>query len=237
VFVILGGGFALARQLVPNTPLVFTSMAIDPVEQGWAESYARPGGMITGNIQNAVGGAGAVFTKLLGIFKEMVPNVTRLAIIELAEDLKYWGNLPQKISAQTGIEISMYPLRTPDDFEEAIAAGQRDGASAFYPSTDSRLTPHIPQIVASLAKTGKPSCGPFPGWARAGLLMSYSTDWDDQARGAGGQVAAIVRGAKPGNLPIEQANKFTLVVNLKTAKNLGLTVPPTLLATADELIE
>ena len=237
VYVVLGGGVGLTHQLVPNTPLVFTSIAVDPIAVGWAESYARPGGMITGNVQNALGGWESVFTKLLGFFKEMVPNLTRLAVIELAENLKLWGDLPQKISGQMGIEISTYPLRTVDDIEDAITAGQRDGVSAFYPSTDARLTPRIPQIVASLAKAGKPSCGPYPAWARAGLLMSYSTDWEDQARRAGGQVAEILRGAKPGDLPIEQANKFTLVINLKTAKALGIAVPATVLALADEVIE
>jgi putative ABC transport system substrate-binding protein len=129
------------------------------------------------------------------------------------------------------------PLRSVDDIEDAIAAGQRDLVSAFYPSTDARLTPHIPQIVAYLAKTGKPSCGPYPAWARAGLLMSYSTDWEDQSRRAGGQVAEILRGAKLGDLPIEQANKFTLVINLKTARALGIAAPATVLALADEVIE
>ncbi|MCG2632562.1 ABC transporter substrate-binding protein [Bradyrhizobium sp. WYCCWR 13023] len=237
IFVVLGGGVALVHQLAPNTPIVFTSIAIDPVAIGWAESYAKPGGLITGNVQNALGGWEGVFTKLLGFFKEMVPNLTRLALLELEGNLKLWGDLPQKISEQRGIEISTYPLQTVSDIADAIAAGQRDGVSAFYPSTDARLTPHIPQIVAFLSKTGKPSCGPYPAWARAGLLMSYSTDWEDQARRAGGQVAHILRGAKPGDLPIEQASKFTLVINQKTAKTLGLVVPATLLGLADEVIE
>lgn len=237
VYVVMGGGVGLIHNLVPNTPLVFTSIAVDPVAVGWAESYAKPGGMITGNVQNALGGWESVFTKLLGFFKEVVPNLTRLAIIELEGNLKLWKDLPQKISGQTGIEFSTYPLRTVDDIEDAIAAGQRDGASAFYPSTDARLTPRISEIVASLARTGKPSCGPYPAWARAGLLMSYSTDWEDQARHAGRQVAEILRGAKPGDLPIEQANKFMLVINLKTAKALSIAIPPTVLALADEVIE
>ena len=91
--------------------------------------------------------------------------------------------------------------------------------------------------MASLAKTGKPAFGSVPLWTRGGLLMSYYTDIDEQARRAGGQVAKILRGAKPGDLPIEQADKFTLILNLKTAKQLGITVPPALLAQADEVIE
>jgi putative ABC transport system substrate-binding protein len=104
-------------------------------------------------------------------------------------------------------------------------------------SVDPRLAARIPQIVASLAKTGKPAFGPTPVWTRGGLLMSYYTDIDEQARRAGRQVAQILRGAKPGDLPIEQADKFTLVLNLKTAKQLSITVPPALLGQADEVIE
>lgn len=239
VYVVLGGGVGLVHQRVPNTPLVFTSIAADPIALGWAQSYARPGGMITGNVQNAVGGWESVFTKRLGFFKEMVPNLTRLAIIEFADSLQLQAVQDglQKISRQVGIEFSNYPLRTADDVEEAIAAGQRDGVSAFHLSIDARLAPRIPQAVAALAKTGKPTSGPYAMWARAGLLMSYSADWEDQARRAGRQVAEILRGAKPGDLPIEQANKFALVINLKTAKTLGIAVPVSLLALADEVIE
>ncbi len=110
-------------------------------------------------------------------------------------------------------------------------------SSAFYLSGDPRLVTRISQIVASLAKTGKPALGPYPSWTRSGLLMSYYTDMEDQARRAGGQVAKILRGAKPGDLPIEQADKFTLILNLKTAKQLGITVPSALLAQAEEVIE
>src|ERR1043166_4882895 len=114
VYVVMGGGVSLTHQLAPNTPLVFTSIAVDPVAVGWAESYAKPGGMITGNVQNALGGWESVFTKLLGFFKEVVPNLTRLAIIELETNLKLWGDLPQKIFGQTGIEVLTYPLQTVD---------------------------------------------------------------------------------------------------------------------------
>jgi len=91
--------------------------------------------------------------------------------------------------------------------------------------------------VASLAKSGKPTCAVYPFWARAGLLMSYSTDPNDGMRRVGFQVAKIIRGAKPGELPIEQAVKFTLVINQKTARQLGITPSPILLAEADEVIE
>jgi putative ABC transport system substrate-binding protein len=237
VYVLFAGGIGTTHQLAPNTPLVFTSIMVDPLALGWAESYARPGGMITGNVQNAMGGWESVVAKSFGFFKEVVPKLTRVAIIDLADTLQTAREGLQRISGQVGIELSSYPLRTLDDIEDAVAAGQRDEVSAFCPGGDPRLVTRLPQLVAAIAKTGKPSSGPYPVWARGGLLMSYSVDIDDQARRAGGYVAKILRGAKPGDLPIEQADKFMLVVNLKTAKQLGLTVPSTLLAQADEVIE
>jgi putative ABC transport system substrate-binding protein len=220
--------------------VVFTSIAIDPVAFGWVESYARPGGMITGNVQNAIGGLESLMGKQLQFFKELVPNLTRLGYIGLTDTAVQFPverAAVQTVAQKLGFAVSMYEVPTLADVESAIASGQRDDVSAFFVSGDPRLVTRISQIVASLAKTGKPALGPYPVWTRGGLLMSYYTDLEDQARRAGGQVAKILRGAKPGDLPVEQADKFTLILNLKTAKQLGITVPSALLAQADELIE
>lgn len=237
VYVTFGGTI---HRLVPNAPLVFTGVAVDPVTQGWVESYARPGGMVTGNVQNAIGGLESLMSKQFQFFKELVPNLTRLGFIGLTDTAVHFPverAAVQKTAQQFGFAVSMYEVPTLAEVESAIASGQRDDVSAFFVSLDPRLVARIPQIVASLAKTGKPAFGPTPVWTRGGLLMSYYTDFDEQARRAGGQVAQILRGAKPGDLPIEQADKFTLIINLKTAKQLGITVPPALLAQADEVIE
>src|SRR5262249_6817934 len=143
----------------------------------------------------------------------------------------------QRAAVQFRFEVSDYSMRSMDDLDGAVSAGMRDGVSAFYVSGDTRLNASIPRVVASVARTGRPTCGVYPGWARGGLLMSYSNDPDDGARRAAFQVAKIIQGAKPGDLPIEQADKFMLVINLKTAKGLGIEVPPTLLARADEVVE
>jgi len=220
--------------------VVFTSIAIDPVAFGWVESYARPGGMVTGNVQNAIGGLESLMSKQFQFFKELVPNLTRLGFIGLTDTAVQFPverAAVQKTAQQLGFAVSMYEVPTIADVESAIASGQRDDVSAFFLSVDPRLVVRIPQIVASLAKTGKPAFGPLPLWTRGGLLMSYYTDFEEQARRAGGQVAKILRGAKPGDLPIEQADKFTLILNLKTAKQLGITVPPSLLWQSDEVIE
>jgi len=237
VYVVTGFGPGPIHKQVPNAPVVFTGIAVNPVTLGWVDSYARPGGMVTGNVQNAAGGLESLMGKQFQLFKELVPNLTRLGYIGLADTPPVERAAAQKAAQQLGFAVSLYVVPTLADLENAIASGERDDVSAFFVSGDGRLVARIPQIVASLAKTGKPSFGPYPLWTRGGLLMSYYTDFDDQARRAGGLVAKILRGAKPGDLPIEQADKFTLILNLKTAKQLGITVPSALLSQADEVIE
>ena len=109
--------------------------------------------------------------------------------------------------------------------------------SAFYISGDGQLYNNRPRVMTFVAASGKPTVGPYAQWARDGLLMSYSADVQDSVRHAGIYAAKILNGAKPADLPIEQPTKFVFMLNLKTAKALGLTVPPTLLALADEVIE
>lgn len=240
VYVTVAGGPNPIHRLAPNAPVVFTAIAIDPVAYGWVESYARPGGMTTGNVQNAIGGLESLMSKQFQFFKELVPNLKRLGFIGLADTAVQYPVervAVQKTAQQFGFAVSMYEVPTLADVESAIASGQRDDVSAFFLSVEPRFVARVPQIVASLAKTGKPAFGPTPVWTRGGLLMSYYTDIDEQTRRAGGLAAKILRGAKPGDLPIEQADKFTLILNLKTAKQLGITVPPALLAQADEVIE
>jgi putative ABC transport system substrate-binding protein len=204
---------------------------------GWVESYARPGGMITGNVQNAAGGLESLMSKQFQFFKELVPNLKRLGYIGLTDTPPVERAAAEKVAKQLGFAVSLCVVPTLADLDSAIASGQRDDVNGFFVSGDGRLVARIPQIVASLVKTGKPAFGPYPMWTRGGLLMSYYTDFDEQARRAGGQVAKILRGAKPGDLPIEQADNFTLIINLKTAKQLGITVPSALLVQADEVIE
>src|SRR5262249_11805942 len=143
----------------------------------------------------------------------------------------------QKVAAQLGFEFVHYDLNTIDDLESAIAAGLRDDVSAFYISMDGLMGANMLRVVRLITASGKPSVGPVPDWGPAGLLMSYATDQLDGMRHAGIYAGKILHGAKPGDLPIEQASKFSLVINLKTAKALGITVPPRLLALADEVIE
>jgi putative ABC transport system substrate-binding protein len=218
----------------------WSSPAVDPIRSGYADSYARPGGMFTGNVMNAVGGEETMTQKRIGIFKQIVPDLMRLGMIapdpEAAMAISERDAL-QKIAAPFGFEFFRYGFATLDDLEGAFAAGRRDNVSAFYISGEALLYNNMSRVMPFVAASGKPTVGTYPNWGRGGLLMSYSADPLDGYRNAGGYVAKILGGAKPGDLPIEQASKFTLVINQKTAKSLGIVVPATLLALADEVVE
>lgn len=239
MFVVVGSGVDVIRRSFPETPLVFTGIAADPLAIGWAQSYVRPGGMLTGNVMNAVGGEETMTQKRIGLFKQLVPDLTRLGMIasDVAVAALKEGDSLRKIAADLGFEVVHYGFKTLDDLESAFAAGLRDHVSAFYISGEPLLAGNLSRVMASVTASKKPSVGTYPDWGRAGLLMSYATDPADGVRQAGVYAARILKGAKPGDLPIEQASKFTLVINQKTAKALGIVVPPTLLALADEVIE
>jgi len=219
--------------------VVFTAIAADLVATGDVQSYVRPGGMLTGNVMNAVGGEETMTQKRIGLFKELVSGLTRLGVIAPANGVlaKNEKDALQKVAAQLSLEVIHYDLNTLDDLEGAFAAGLRDDVSAFYISGEPLMFANLSRVMNLVRASRKPSVGPYPDWGRAGLLMSYSTEPLDGFRQAGAYAAKILKGAKPGDLPIEQASKFTLVINQKTAKALGIVVPPTLLALADEVIE
>jgi putative tryptophan/tyrosine transport system substrate-binding protein len=196
-------------------------------------------GWITGNVMNAVGGEETMTQKRIGLFKQLVPDLTRLGMIasDVAIAVLKEKDALQKVATELGFELVHYGFKTVDDLEGAFAAGLRDDVSAFYISGEPLLTANLARVMSLVTASRKPTVGLYPDWGRAGLLMSYAADPDDSVRHAGIYVAKILNGAKPGDLPVEQASKFTFVINLKTAKALGIVVPPTLLALADEVIE
>ena len=245
VFLAAASAAAYVHNLLPGRPLVFTAIAIDPIAFGFAKSYSHPGGMATGNVMNAIGGKETLTAKRLGFFRELVPNIKRLGMIGVAEipgvqrglQAKQEADALLKLSAQFGFSFENYPIRTIDDFASAFSKASADGIEAFYISGDSFFATNLTRVMPHVVAAGKPTLGVYPEWGRAGLLLTYSTDFADGFRRAGTYAAKIIQGAKPGDLPIEQASKFTLVINQKTAKTLGIVVPPTLLALADEVIE
>jgi putative ABC transport system substrate-binding protein len=239
VFVVVGSGVDTIRRTFPETPLVFTAIAADPLAFGWAQSYVRPGGMLTGNVMNAAGGEETMTQKRIGLFKQLVPDLTRLGAIasDIAAATLREKDALRKVATELGFELVPCGLKTIDDLEGAFAAGLRDDVSAFYISGEPLLAGNLARVMSSVAASRKPSVGTYPDWGRAGVLMSYATDPADGVHRAGIYAAKILNGTKPGDLPIEQASKFTLVINQKTAKALGIVVPSTLLTLADEVIE
>ena len=209
----------VVHKAVPNLPMVFTAFAADPIKLGFAESYARPGGNATGNVLNAAGGEETVTQKRMGLFKELVPNLKRLGFIGMASTNLGMTefNALQSVAGHLGFEIVHHAIHGLDDVESAVLSSRRDGVDAFYVSGDPRLYNDMARVMALVIASGKPTVGTYPEWGQAGLLMSYSADLLDGFRRAGIYAAKILRGEKPGDLPIEQASKFTLVVNARKA--------------------
>nr|WP_063702534.1 ABC transporter substrate-binding protein [Bradyrhizobium centrolobii] len=245
VFVAAATAAAVVHSVLPDRPLVFTGMAVDPIAVGLAESYRKPGGTATGNVINAVGGEDSLAEKRVGFFKDLVPNIERLGMIGVVWDPQVLQGVLshqeetalQKVSVQLGFRFENYAVKTHEDIEGVFAKALSDGVDALYISGDPLLTSNMSRVMPHILAAGKPTLGVYPEWGRAGLLLTYSTDALDGYRRAGAYAAKIVRGVKPADLPIEQASKFWLVVNLKTAKQLGISVPPNLLVVADEVID
>jgi putative ABC transport system substrate-binding protein len=222
---------------VPELPLVFTSYAADPIKAGFAQSFIRPGGNTTGNVMNAVGGEETVTQKRIGLFKQLVPKLERLGFVGTATSLLAVAELKalRSVAGHIGFALVHHPIQELEEIERAVAASGKDGVNALYVSGESLLYNNMARVLPPVLAAGKPTVSTYPDWARAGLLMSYSADLLDDFRRAGIYAAKILGGEKPGDLPIEQASKFVLVVNARTAKQLGIGIPPTLLA--DELVE
>ena len=232
------------RKAIPHIPIVFTAFAGDPIAQGLIETYAHPGGLLTGNVMNAVGGEETMTEKRIGFFKQLVPSLTRLGMlapvvarVPSSTILVEERNALRKMALHFGFEFTEYRVATLDDLESAFASARRDDVDGIYISGEPEFVTNMPRVMPFVVALGKPSLGQAADMARAGLLMSYSSDYSDGFRKAGLYVAKILAGSKPGDLPVEQASKFIFAINLKTAKTLNITVPPGLLALADELFE
>jgi putative ABC transport system substrate-binding protein len=217
--------------------MVFTGYADDPIKNGLAESYAHPGGDTTGNVMNALGGDEPLTRKRLGLLKELVPDMKRVGFLSTvigslaAREL----NALKSVAGEFGCEIVHHATESIDDIEPLLRGG--NGVDALYISGGPLRISNIARVLPIVMATGKPTVGTYPEWGRGGLLISYATDITDGYRRAAIYAAKILRGEKPGDLPIEQASKFTLIINARTAKQLGINVPMSLLAMADEVIE
>jgi putative ABC transport system substrate-binding protein len=224
-----------AKQGTSSIPIV-TATGSDPVELGFVASLARPGGNVTG----VTSISSELSAKRLGLLKELIPKVSRAAILwERANRGAALNVRDTEVAARSvGIALQSVSVRAdPRDYEAAFAAMKRDGAGAVIVVQSSAFFSDYRRI-ADLALTHRlPSAGGSKEYPEAGGLISYGADYPDLFRRTAGFVDKILKGAKPADLPVEQPTKFELVVNMKTAKALGLTIPPSLLLRADQVIE
>jgi putative ABC transport system substrate-binding protein len=215
------------------TPIVFNSVS-DPVGAGFVNNLAHPGGNVTGFMifEYSMGG------KWLELLKQIVPRLTRVAVLRDSVNpagIAQFGAV-RATGSSLGVDVSPIDVRNASEIEHDIAAFARTANGGLI-MTGSAMEGHHELIIGLAAKYKLPAVYISSQEAAAGGLISYGPDTLDQFRSAAGYVDRILRGEKPGDLPVQVPTKFELVINLKTAKVLGITIPSTLLSTADEVIE
>jgi putative tryptophan/tyrosine transport system substrate-binding protein len=233
VIVTVGSAVPIVRQATAVIPIVF-AVGIDPVGSGLVASLAKPGGNVTGlSIQ-----ANELAGKRLEFARELVPQLHRLAIMfnaGNAQPVLEMGET-QAAARMLGLEVAPLVIQRAEDIAPAFA-GLKTRADALYVAVDQLIVANRTSILTSALGAGLPTIFSTRDFVKAGALMSYGPSYTERFRRAADYVDKILRGAKPADLPVEQPTKFELVVNLKTAKALGIDVPSTLLARADEVIE
>ncbi len=235
--VIFANGSAAAgplRRATHTVPIVFTNVP-DPVGAGCVESLARPGGNMTGFTPFEYG----IGAKWLELLKEIAPNVTRAAVLRdpaITAGLGLWAAI-QSVSPAVGIEVSPVNMADSGEIERSLAAFARSPNGGLIMTGSALAVIHRDLTIALAARHRLPAVYYDRYYAVAGGLISYGPDIVDEYRQAAGYVDRILRGEKPADLPVQVPTKYDLVINLRTAKALGIEVPPTLLARADETIE
>jgi putative ABC transport system substrate-binding protein len=230
-----GSQHVRALQLASRpVPVVFAGV-IDPVGAGFVDSLARPGGNTSGFTSFEYG----MSTKWLELLKQIAPSVTRVAVLRDPANPSSIGQMAaiQGMASSLGMELSPIGLRDVGELERAIAAFGRGSNGGLIVTLAGFTIVHRAQISTLAARHRLPAVYPVRFFASSGGLISYGPDSIDPYRRAAGYVDRILRGEKPGDLPVQAPTRYELVINLKTAKALGLDVPPTLLARADEVIE
>jgi putative tryptophan/tyrosine transport system substrate-binding protein len=218
---------------IKTLPIVTFDLESDPVESGWLQSYARPGGNLTGVFSDFPDFS----TKWLQLLKEIVPGITELVVLWDPSTPSVQQKAIAAAAQSVNVKTEVIELRSPADFAavfDAVSARRPDGLILL----SSPLVSINSKQLAELALQHRlPAISLFANFARSGGLVSYGPALDEFYRETGIMAAKVLKGAKPADLPAERPTRFELIVNAKTAKSLGLAIPPTLLATADEVIE
>jgi putative ABC transport system substrate-binding protein len=235
VIVAVGGAATQAVQHATGTIPIVMSVVNDPVGSGLVPNLARPGGNVTGLSLMAPDLVGKQFE----VLKEVVPQVSRVALLWNPANPASASQLREAEAAAraVGVQLQTLEVRRPQEIESAFGAMTQEQAEALVVLTDSIFTNQARQIAELVAQRRLPTIDGMREHAEAGGLLVYSANLLDLERRAVLYVDKILKGAKPGDLPVEQPTTFQLIINLKTAEALGLTIPPTLLFRADEVIK
>jgi putative ABC transport system substrate-binding protein len=221
-------------QATRTVPIVFV-VVIDPVGAGFVASLARPGGNATGFLMFEYGLSG----KWLELLKQIAPGVTRAAVLRdpaIASGIGQFAAI-QAVAPSLGVELSAVDARDAPEIERAVTAFARSGNGGLIVTASPEATRHRDLIITLAARHRLPAVYPNRYYAADGGLISYGPDMLDQYRRAAGYVDRILKGEKPADLPVQAPTRYELVINLKTAKALGLDIPTTVLSRADEVIE
>jgi len=223
-----------AAHLATRTvPVIFIGSG-DPVELGWVQSLARPGGNLTGfTVQEP-----SLGPKMLELLKEIAPRVRRVAVMFNPNSVGNRQTVDATAAAKSAVEVVPSPVRElPADIDAAMTKLKRDPSLGLIVLPEPAINSHRKLIIELSARHQLPAIHGVRAATADGALMSYGVDLPDLFRRAAAYVDRILRGDKPADLPVQQPTKFELVINLKTAKALGLTIPPSLLARANEVLE
>ena len=238
IIVVAGGSTPIkaVKNATKTIPIVMVGLGVDPVEAGLVESLARPGGNVTGltNLSPELGG------KRLELLKEVVPKLVRVAVLydpAIPSSVHELKELLPADARALKLSIQLWEIRAVDDLEKVLAAVKKARPDGVYPLGGGPvMRPNEKQIAEFASKSQLPSVHASREAVEAGGLMSYGRDLADNYRRVAYFVDKILKGAKPADLPVEQPTKFELVINLKTAKQIGLTIPQKVLAQADKVI-
>jgi putative ABC transport system substrate-binding protein len=236
--VILAPTTSATQAILQQTRTIPTIFAVsnDPVGSGFVQSFPRPGGNVTGFINMEP----TMASKWLELLKEIAPHVNRVAFLfnpATAPYLEYYLNPLKAAAASFGVEAIVAPIGDMSELETAVAAQAREPNGSLIMMPDFFTLSHRADVTSLAARYRLPAVYPFRQFAEAGGMLSYGNDTTDNYRRAATYVDRILKGAKPSELPVQAPVKFQLLINLKAAKALGLKIPESLLARADEVIE
>ena len=225
---------AALKERTTTIPIVFAQV-VDPVNSGFVDSLSHPGGNITGFVSLDFG----IGAKWLEILKQVAPQITRVGVLRDASIPGGTGTMGaiQAATSSFGVELKALDVRDAATIERGLSAFARGPNGGLIVPSSPAASVHHELIVGLAARFRMPAIYPYPFFVRSGGLLSYGIDNHDLWQKAAGYVDRILKGANPAELPVQEPTKFVLAINLKTAKALGLTVPPSLLARADEVIE